>query len=105
MSPAALPCLYLNKKVIKSTLIVTIFVENYNPSTKGGRPRKKVRTEPLKLRLDPTTSKMLEELQSYGRLGTTKQDIVMHIVRSWLWEHENRLRVGIASKESPLGNQ
>jgi hypothetical protein len=71
--------------------------------TKSGRPKNKARTEPLKLRLDPATSKMLEELEMYGRLGTTKQEIVMHIVRSWLWENEARLKAAVASKDSPFG--
>jgi hypothetical protein len=46
---------------------------------------------------------MLEELELYGRLGTTKQEIIMYILRSWLWENEARLKAGIASKDNPLG--
>jgi hypothetical protein len=79
-------------------------VENDQFEPKTGRPKSKVPKEVLKLRLDPTTLRMLEELEIYGRFGTTKQDIVMHILRTWLWEHEARLIAGIASKVSPLGS-
>jgi hypothetical protein len=77
-------------------------VENPLPGAKSGRPKSKARTEPLKLRLDPATSKMLEELEMFGRLGTTKQEIVMYIVRSWLWENEARLKDAVASKDRPF---
>lgn len=79
-------------------------MENDEPGPKTGRPKNKSRTEPLKLRLDSTTSRMLEELEAYGRFGTTKQEIVLYIVRSWLWEHEIRLKAGMASREKPLGS-
>ena len=78
-------------------------MENNQPASRTGRPRSKAPTEPLKLRLDAATSMMLEELRAYGRFGTTKQEIVMFIVRSWLWEHEARLKTGIASKDRPFG--
>lgn len=67
-----------------------------------GRPRRKADTEPLKLRIDRATWRILEELEAYGRLGLTKQDIVLHIVRKWLWDNESRLKAGIASKDNPL---
>ena len=79
-------------------------MENSLPSPKIGRRKKKTSTEPLKLRLDATTARMLEELEMYGRIGTTKQEIVMHILRTWLWENEARLRAGIASKDKPLSS-
>ena len=78
-------------------------MENDVPKQKPGRRKKRVPTEPLKLRLDPSTSKMLEELEVYGRIGTSKQEIVMFIVRSWLWENEARLRAAILSIERPFG--
>jgi hypothetical protein len=79
-------------------------VENDQAEPKTGRPKSKVPKELLKLRLDPTTLRMLEELETYGRFGTTKQDIVMYVLRTWLWEHEARLVAGIASKARPLGS-
>jgi len=68
-----------------------------------GRPRRKVDTEPLSLQLDPATARMLEALEIYGRVGTTKPEIVLYILRSWLWENESRLRASIQSKEAPFG--
>jgi len=69
-----------------------------------GRPKRKVETEPLTLQLDPATVRILEALELHGRLGTTKQEIVMYILRSWLWENEARLKESIQSSESPLGS-
>ena len=69
-----------------------------------GRPKRKVDTEPLNLQLDPATARMLEALEIYGRIGTTKQEIVLYILRSWLWENELRLKSAIRSKESPFGS-
>jgi len=68
-----------------------------------GRPKRKVETEGLTIQLDPATVRILETLELYGRLGTTRQEIVMHVLRSWLWENEARLRNAIAVKETPLG--
>lgn len=70
---------------------------------RAGRPKRKVETEPLNLQLDPATARMLEALELYGRLGTTKQEIVLYVLRSWLWENESRLKEAIQSKESPFG--
>jgi hypothetical protein len=69
----------------------------------SGRPRNGVDTEPLVLRLDPVTAKMLEALKGYGRFGPNRQDVVLYILRSWLWENEARLRIAISSKDRPLG--
>ncbi len=68
-----------------------------------GRPRRKVDTESLSLQLDPASARMLEALEIYGRVGTTKQEIVLYVLRSWLWENESRLRAAIQSKETPFG--
>jgi len=76
--------------------------EQPTPITRG-RPKRKVDTEPLNLQLDPTTARMLEALEMYGRLGTTKQEIVLYVLRSWLWENESRLREAIKLKELPFG--
>lgn len=78
-------------------------MENEKPEQKPGRPKNKTRKGTFKLPLDPTTSRMLEELELYGRLGTTKQEIIMYILRSWLWENEARLKAGIASSDNPFG--
>lgn len=68
-----------------------------------GRPKRKVDTEPLSLQLDPATARMLEALEIYGRLGTTKPEIVLYILRSWLWENESRLKTAVQSKDAPFG--
>lgn len=73
------------------------------PTPIRGRPKRRVETEPLTLQLDPATARMLEVLEGYGRLGTTKQEIVLHILRSWLWENEARLKGAIESWETPFG--
>jgi hypothetical protein len=31
-------------------------------------------------------------------------EIVMYIVRSWLWEHEARLKAAVVSKDKPFGS-
>lgn len=77
--------------------------EPEQPTPIRGRPKRRVETEPLNLQLDPTTARMLEALEVYGRLGTTKQEIVLYVLRSWLWENEGRLKESIQSKEMPLG--
>jgi len=68
-----------------------------------GRPKRKVETEQLSLQLDPATARMLEALEVYGRIGTTKQEIVLFVLRSWLWDNEPRLKEAIRSKEAPFG--
>ena len=68
-----------------------------------GRPKRKVETEPLTIQLDPATVRILESLELYGRLGTTKQEIVMYALRSWLWENEPRLKEAITSRDAPFG--
>ena len=68
-----------------------------------GRPKRKVETEPLTIQLDPANVRILEALELYGRLGTTKQEIVIYILRSWLWENEPRLKAEIQSKGAPFG--
>jgi hypothetical protein len=77
--------------------------ETEQPIPIRGRPKRKVDTEPLSLQLDPATARMLEALEAYGRVGTTKPEIVLYILRSWLWENEQRLRAAIQSKETPFG--
>jgi hypothetical protein len=57
----------------------------------------------LTLQLDPATARLLEALEVYGRLGTTKQEIVLHVLRSWLWKNEPRLKEAIQSKDTPFG--
>lgn len=73
------------------------------PTPIRGRPKRKVEAEPLTLQLDPPTARMLEVLESYGRFGMTKQEIVLHVLRSWLWDSEARLRDAIHSKDHPFG--
>ncbi len=68
-----------------------------------GRPKNDIDIELLTLRLDPITLRMLEALRGYGRFGATRQEIILYILRSWLWENEPRLKTAIASKDKPLG--
>jgi hypothetical protein len=47
---------------------------------------------------------MLEALELYGRLGTTKPEIIMYVLRSWLWDNEGRLGEAINAKDAPFGS-
>jgi len=67
-----------------------------------GRPPNKVATEEVKLPVDPATLRMLDDLIEYGRIGTTRPDVVMFILRLWLWENQARLSREIASKDDPF---
>lgn len=78
-------------------------MSDLEPTPIRGRPERKVDTKSLTIQLDPATKRMLEVLEGYGRLGTTKQEIVLHVLRSWLWDNEGRLREAIQSRQSPFG--
>jgi hypothetical protein len=69
-----------------------------------GRPENDVPGREVRITtMDPVTFRMLEGLVMYGRFGRTKQEVVLFIVRSWLFEREASLRSAIASRETPLG--
>jgi hypothetical protein len=69
----------------------------------AGRPESKTRKVDLPLSIDLVTNRMLQTLAGYGRLGTSRQEVVLFILRSWFWENESRLITGISSEETPLG--
>ncbi len=69
----------------------------------AGRPESKVKKKDLPLAIDPVTYRMLETLEGYGRFGTSKQEVLLFIVRSWFWENEARLKAALSSAETPLG--
>jgi len=69
----------------------------------GGRPETKGKKIELPLTVDLVTNQFLAGLAAYGRFGTSRQDVLLFILRSWLWEHESRLREAILSAEKPLG--
>jgi hypothetical protein len=83
---------------------MTSMSEPEQPIPIRGRPKRKVDTESLTVQLDPATARMLEALELYGRLGTTKSEIIMYLLRSWLWENEGRLRDAIKIKDAPFGS-
>jgi hypothetical protein len=68
-----------------------------------GRPENKARTEKVTLPVDPATLRMLDSLSAYGRFGVTRPDVVLTILRMWLWDNESRLREGILSSSKPFG--
>jgi hypothetical protein len=46
---------------------------------------------------------MLDALEAYGGLGSSKQEIVLFILRWWLRENKHRLTADIRSKDAPFG--
>jgi hypothetical protein len=52
---------------------------------------------------DPVTVRMLEALVNYGRYGDSKQQVALHIIRTWLTENEEYLKKEIAARYEPLG--
>lgn len=69
----------------------------------AGRPESKAKKTDLPLSIDLITNRMLETLAGYGRFGTSRQEVLLFIVRSWLWENEPRLKAAISLEETPLG--
>ena len=70
---------------------------------KLGRPESRVDTELVKLaNVDLTTIRILNALIEYGRFGTTRQEIIMFILRSWFWENEAHLRELLGPTENPF---
>jgi len=76
----------------------------HQPKRGRGRPRKKADTDKLILALDRATCQKLDALIEYGGFGTGRREIVMSILRLWLWENDSRLKAAIASRDAPFGS-
>jgi hypothetical protein len=42
--------------------------------------------------LDPNTHRILEDLIRVGIFGQTKSEIAASIIRTWIWENEEKLK-------------
>jgi hypothetical protein len=74
--------------------------------TKAGPGRPENKTPPKEItisNMDALTFRMLGDLTEYGRLGRTRPEIALFIIRHWLWENEEKLKAGIASSDRPFG--
>ena len=52
----------------------------------------RVGTIKVPLSLDPTTNRVLERLASASILGKNKAEVALTILRTWLWDNEEKLR-------------
>jgi hypothetical protein len=68
-----------------------------------GRPRKGGKTENVPLKVDEATIRKLDALIEYGGFGTSRQEIVMTILRIWFWDHDTKIKADVASKDAPFG--
>ena len=65
---------------------------------------KKVETCKIQLTIDRGTDRLLEEMISMGIHGTSKSEVAVAIIRSWLWANEEKLRQnGVALVRTPIG--
>jgi hypothetical protein len=75
-------------------------------SEKGpGHPKRSASPRTIDIKsVDPVTSRMIDALVSYGRFGETRPAVALFIIRTWLFENEDRLKGAIAAREAPLGH-
>jgi hypothetical protein len=79
--------------------------EESQPKVSPGRPRSEAPAKEIKIsNMDSLTFRMLGTLIEYGRFGRSRPEIALFIIRSWLWENEEKLRAGIAASDKPLGS-
>jgi len=55
--------------------------------------RNGVKTVKLQLTVDETTDRMLEEMVGLGIHGTTKAEVGSWVIRTWIWENQDKLRM------------
>jgi len=53
---------------------------------------RKAPTAKLQLTVDAATERLLQEMTTLGVHGTTKSEVAVSILRSWLWANEEKLR-------------
>jgi hypothetical protein len=75
-------------------------------SEKGtGRPKRTAPPRTVEMRaVDGATYRMLDTLASYGRFGDSVPAVGLFIIRTWLWDNEDRLREAIRERGEPLGH-
>jgi hypothetical protein len=55
------------------------------------RVRNKIATVKVPLSLDTTTHRILDDLAGIGIFGKNKAQVAAAIVRTWIWENEEKL--------------
>lgn len=53
-----------------------------------GRPE----TTKLQVTVDAVTDRLIGELAAIGMFGTSKAEVCCHILRTWLWDNQEKLR-------------
>jgi len=51
-----------------------------------------VKTVKLQLTVDETTDRIMNEMVGVGIHGTTKAEVGSWVIRTWIWENQERLR-------------
>ncbi len=66
--------------------------------------RNGVKTAKLQLTVDETTIRILEDMVGLGINGANKAEVGSWIVRTWIWENQEQLRMnGIELKKKQVG--
>jgi hypothetical protein len=65
----------------------------------------KVETCKLQLTVDLSTARLLQEMTALGVHGTTKAEVAVSLLRSWLWANEEKLRQNGVFLSPPAATQ
>ena len=65
--------------------------------------RNGVKTVKLQMTIDETTDRVLEEMVGLGIHGTTKAEVGSWVIRTWIWENQDQLRVNGISLQKQAG--
>jgi len=65
--------------------------------------RNGVKTVKLQMTVDETTDRVLEEMVGVGIHGTTKAEVGSCVIRTWVWENHDRLRMNGISLQKQAG--
>lgn len=63
---------------------------------------RKAPTTKLQLTVDASTERLLQEMTALGVHGTTKSEVAVSILRSWLWANEEKLRQNGIALSTPV---
>jgi hypothetical protein len=55
--------------------------------------RNSVKTVKLQLTVDETTARILDDMVDVGIHGTTKAEVGSWVIRAWIWENQEQLRI------------
>lgn len=70
----------------------------------GVARRNGVKTVKLQMTVDVTTDRILEEMVALGIHGTTKAEVGSWVIRTWIWENQDQLRMnGINLQKKQAG--